>query len=151
MLRRNGNAQMRLLYFVVFMVAQLIASANSNAQSPPFWPVRDGELAIDGTFAWLDDPKYSKYFLLIRRFDTKAVVHSVEIDAADGAICPNNGYCRLSPGMSGYPALMTIQYEWAILARVAATGSSEWWQPGTFTPFYAMPLLPAKVNAAWTG
>src|SRR5215510_5563544 len=38
-----------------------------------------------------------------------------------------------------------------LLARVAATGSSEWWQPGTFTPFYAMPLLPAKVNAAWTG
>src|SRR6185369_10040227 len=98
-----------------------------------------------------DDPRYSSYHLLIRRFDNKTVVHSVQINAADAAICPNNGYCRLSPGMPAYPALTTIQYEWAVLGVVAATGASEWWQPSTFTSFYAMPLLPSSVAATWTG
>ena len=142
---------MRFLCLIVFFFHSLILSQAAVAQSPPFWPAANSEAPLDSTFAWLDAPKYASYYLMIRRADTKVIVHSANIDANDSAVCPNNGYCRLSPGMPAYPALTTIQYEWAVLGRIAATGASEWWQPSTFTAFHVMPILPAALDAEWVG
>jgi hypothetical protein len=121
------------------------------AQEVGFSPGTDMELALTGHYAWPDAPHYSSYQILIRRQDTRAVVHSAVIAGNDPAICPNDSQCVLKPGMAGYPNLETRAYEWVVFGFNTGTGTWQWWNPSTWSPFYAMPNLPGTLAANWNG
>lgn len=56
------------------------------------------------------------------------------------AVCPGNGVCVLQPGITGYPALESRVYKWAVTV------------PGwIFRTFYVLPSMPGWASATWNG
>ena len=123
-----------------------------TASATGWWPEAQSVASHDASFIW-PDTGATNYYLALRHppasegcgsafpappggCDTP--VYSTAL--ARTAVCLGNGYCRLRPGMPGYPTLEARAYRWTITV------------PGwTWRLYYALPQPPAWAAANWVG
>ena len=137
--------------WLVFVVMLGLALPTVAAPEGGGSPAAGGDITLSGHFVWPDAPAYSSYYILIRRQDTQTVAHAAVIAGNDPVTCPDNSQCVLRPGVTGYPALETRSYEWAVLGYHAGTGTWQWWNPASWSLFHAMPDPAATLIAVWSG